>query len=95
MVVDANVNPSIVETAVAAAFADNEERGGLLPTFVAPGALACTECGKESDRKVALGYLERTRDRFDDGLAGEDVALAREILAHEMAGPGETFLPRV
>jgi len=50
VIIDSNVDPSVVETAVAASFADDEECRALLAALVAARSLAGAHCGEESYR---------------------------------------------
>ena len=95
VVVDADVDPAVVESAVPALVADDEEGGGLLSAAIASRSLAGIEGREEPDRQIALGRFEGGAHGLDDLLSREDVPLAREVPPHEVAGPGKAFLPRV
>src|SRR5438093_1400942 len=95
VVVHTDVDPSIIESPVSAAVAHDQERGRLLPTFVAPGPLARGESREQPDRKVALRPLECPAHLLDHVGAGEQISLAGVMLADDMARPVEAFLPGV
>src|SRR5436309_710394 len=95
MVIDADVNPPVVEACVTTPVPDDEDRCTLLAPLVAPGALACAQRREEAHWQVALRHLEGTGQRLQDFLSREDVPLSREVSADDMSGPREAFFPGV
>src|SRR5207244_945782 len=64
MIVDANVDPAVVEAPITPGLADDEEGRALLASFVASGALSRPEPREEPHRGVALRHLERPGQRL-------------------------------
>jgi hypothetical protein len=93
MVVHAQVDVAVVEAAVAAVFAGDEDRGGLLAARIAARRFACLQRCHEFEREFAWRLLERFRHRLHDGFAREDVALRGEVLACNAARPAQAALP--
>src|SRR5438132_3203711 len=95
MIVDPDVDPAVIETAVATTLADHQECRGLLPSLVAARTLSGAEGPEKSDRKISLRPFERFAHLLHDVFAREEVSLAGVIPADEMAGPWEAFPPGV
>ena len=93
MVVDADVDPPVGPLVVPALLADDEQRRRLHPAPVAPLALARREGREEPLRKVAGGRFVGPGHPLDDRPREQDVPLAGEPLAHDVAGPVEAFFP--
>src|SRR5437867_4029351 len=81
MVIDADVDPPVVEACVTTPVPDDEDRCTLLAPLVAPGALACAQRREEAHRQVALRHLEGTGQRLQHFLSREDVPLSCEVSA--------------
>ncbi len=90
MVVNTQVQESVVEAAVAAARLDDDERGGLLPPAVPTGRLPRPEGRNEPDRELLpLRALECGCHGVHRLAADQDVALASVIRAGTSTRPGE------
>src|SRR5436309_13379497 len=93
MVIDPDVDPTVVEACVSAAVPDDEDRRALLASFVAAGPLPRTQRREQADGQVTLRHLEGPGQRLHDFLTREDVPLGGEISANHMPGPREAFFP--
>ncbi len=76
MVVDAQVDGDVVESAVASPIADDQKGCGLPAPAVATGGIPRCEGREQALRERGIGRAVQPRalDRCDDVLAGEDVA---------------------
>src|SRR5205807_3504708 len=95
LIVDSDVDPAVIDPAVATPVADNQECRGLLPSLVAARTLSGAEGREESDRKISLRPFERLAHLLHDVFARQEVSLACVIPADEMAGPWKAFLPGI
>src|SRR5712691_3928467 len=95
MVVDSDVDPAVIEAAIAATVADDEESRRLLTSFVTARPLPGAQGREEPDRKIPLRHFECMAHPFHDVRAREEVSLACVIPADEVAGPWKALLPGV
>jgi hypothetical protein len=93
VVVHAQVDVAVVEAAVAAVFAGDENRSGLLTARVATRLFARFQRCHEFECEFALRLLERLRHRLHDGFTREDVALRGEVFACDATCPAQAALP--
>src|SRR2546426_9574237 len=95
MVIDPDVDPTVVEARVSTAVPDDEDRRALLAPLVAAGPLPGAQRREQTDGQVALRHLEGPGQRLQDFLPREDVPLGREISADDMPRPREAFFPGI
>src|SRR5256712_4016897 len=95
MVIDPDVDPTVVEARVSTAVPDDEDRRALLAPLVAAGPLPGAQRRHETDGQGALRHLEGPGQRLPDFLPREDVPLGREISADDMPRPREAFFPGI
>ena len=95
MVVDPQVDPAVVATAVAACRTDDEEGRRLAPTGIAAGLIARREGRQQPVRQGSLRSLEGRQCVVDHSRPDEDVALDRHVLRRPTPGPGQAGRPRV
>ena len=95
MVIDPDVDPTVVEARISTAVPDDQDRRALLAPLVAAGPLPRTQRREQADGQVTLRHLEGPGQRLQDFLTREDVPLGGEMSADDMPGPREAFLPGV
>src|SRR5436309_5290538 len=93
MVIDPNVDPTVVEACVSAAVPDDEDRRALLASLVAAGPLPRAQRREQADGQVTLRHLEGPGQRLQDFLTREDVPLGREIPADDVPRHGKHSFP--
>jgi hypothetical protein len=95
VIVHAQIEIIIVVTAVAAAGPHDDHAGGLLAPAVPADGIARQQGRHQSIRQFAASIAEGHGHGVQRLWAGENVALAGEILAGAMPGPGITAAARV
>src|SRR3989454_3396315 len=95
MIVDADVDPAVVDARISTAVTDHEHRRALLAPLVSAGSLPGAQRRQETDGEVALCHLERPGQRLQDVLARKDVPLGREIPSDDVPRPREAFFPGI
>src|SRR2546421_9003785 len=92
MVIDAEIQITIVEATVSALRLD-DEKGGRLPTSpVAACPLAGLERGEQSPGQCAARRLEGSEHGGDRLFTDQDISLDRRILQRQAAAPVEAFV---
>ena len=89
VIVHPQIDPPIVATAVAAAFADDEESRRLTAASIAARGIGCPEAGDQQLRERETPGLERSCQPVHDRRTGENVALGGIVDAGSPTGPGE------
>ena len=79
MFVHAQFDHTVVEAAIPASLAHDQQRGGLLTTAIAASALPRRQRLHQPVRKTSLRPLEGLGERAHGVFADEDVALRREV----------------
>ena len=92
VVVDPQVDPAVVPTAVAAARSHDEQRGRLTTASIAAGRIGGRQARDQELRERPAARQERVGQAVDDRGSGEDVALCRE--AWPVRPPAQAKQPR-
>src|SRR5439155_128539 len=91
MIVDVEIDVTIVEAAVPTVLLDHEERRRLHAAPIATLSLSAMQRGNESVRKRTHRGLEAIGDSLDDLRSGEDVSLCAVVLTRHAASPLEAL----
>ena len=94
VIVDAQVDPTVVPFEIAPFGADHDERRGLHPAAVPAFPLAGGEGREEPLGKIPRGRRERSRHPPNDLRSVQDVPLARETRPDLVPRPRWATLPR-
>src|SRR5436309_10725063 len=95
MVIDPDVDPTVVEARISTAVPDDQDRRALLAPLLTAGPLPRTQPREQADGQVTLRHLEGPGQRLQDFLTREDVPLGGEISADDMPGPREALFPGI
>src|SRR3954447_16084852 len=87
MVVDTQVDPTVVVAAVAAVLAYDEERRRLAPALVTAALVGGPERTQQQLRERCTSGDERVHECIDDVATGQDVALRGDVVGGPSAGP--------
>ena len=87
MIVHPEVDVPVIASLIAATIPQDQERRRLLPAAITARGVTRKHGREESIAELALPRRESAGHRIDHALAGQDVALRREVLARDAAGP--------
>src|SRR3990172_6922199 len=93
VIIDAIVDPAVVEPGIAAALAYDEQRRTLPSASIAPGPIAGNQCRQEAVAQVRVRRNVGLPHRLDDLWSGQDIPLNGDAVAGPSAGPRLTLRP--